>query len=75
MALFASLVFAIAFFIAIGAIVGTILPARGRIIDLLRQGSGQTMVDPLPSVRLTSRRGVIRQRAVTPAAVRLRAAA
>ncbi len=75
MALFASLVFAIAFFIAIAAIVGTILPARDRILELLRQGSVQPAFDPLPAVRLTSRRGVIRQRAVTLGAQPLRAAA
>ncbi len=75
MALFASLVFAVAFFVAMATIVGTILPARARILELLRQGSGERSFEPLPPVRLTSRRGVIRQRAVTREVAPLRAAA
>ncbi len=75
MALFASLVFAVAFFVAIATIVGTVLPARTRILELLRQGSTPPVFEPLPPVRLTSRRGVMRQRAVTAEAVSLRAAA
>ncbi len=74
MALLASAAFAFAFLVAFGAIVGTILPARHRVLHLLRTGPVAT-AEPLPTVRLTSRRGVIRQRAVMVAAVPLRAAA
>ncbi len=74
MALLASVMFAFAFLVAFGAIVGTILPARERILRLLLAGPEWT-VEPLPPVRLTSRRGVIHQRAVTPSTVPLRAAA
>lgn len=74
MALFAYALFAAAFLIAAGTIVATILPANGRILRLLRQGPEWT-IDPLPPVRLTSRRGVIRQRAVTAAPQPLRVAA
>lgn len=74
MALFAYTLFAAAFLIAMGTIVATILPASDRILRLLRRGPEWT-IDPLPPVRLTSRRGVIRQRAVTPASQLLRAAA
>ncbi len=74
MALFASALFAIAFCIAIATIFGTLMPARERIARLLRHGP-ETVLDPLPPVRLTSRRGVIRQRGLTVEAVPLRAAA
>ncbi len=74
MALFASVLFAIAFCIAVATIVGTLMPARDRILHLLRNGP-QATLDPLPPVRLTSRRGVIRQRGVTAEAVAFRAAA
>ncbi len=74
MALFASLVFVVAFCIALATIIGTLAPARGRIVRLLRDGP-QTTLGPLPAVRLTSRRGVIRQRGITAGATPLRAAA
>ncbi len=64
MALFASILFVFAFLVAVGAIVGTVLPARQRILQLLRHGP-ETTIDPLPPVRLSSRRGVIRQRTIT----------
>jgi hypothetical protein len=74
MALFAYTLFAVAFLVAMGTIVLTILPASERILRLLRRGPEWT-IDPLPPVRLTSRRGVIRQRAATVASQPLRAAA
>ncbi|WP_156356223.1 hypothetical protein [Sphingomonas sp. Leaf22] len=74
MALFAYALFAAAFLIAMGTIVATILPASDRILRLLRRGP-EWSIDPLPPVRLTSRRGVIRQRVVTVAPRPLRAAA
>lgn len=74
MALFAYTLFAAGFMVAMGAIVVTILPARDRILRLLRRGPEWT-IDPLPPVRLTSRRGVIRQRPATAVPQPLRAAA
>lgn len=74
MALLAYTLFAAAFLIAIGTIVATIAPATDRILRLLRDGPDWT-IDPLPPVQLTSRRGVIRQRAVMGAVQPLRAAA
>ncbi|MEP9401204.1 hypothetical protein [Sphingomonas sp. VNH70] len=74
MALFASALFAFAFLIAVATIVGTLLPARERIARLLRSGP-ETTLEPLPPVRLTSRRGVIRQRGFSPEAAPLRVAA
>ena len=74
MALFVSTLFAFAFFVAMATIIGTLLPAKDRILRLLSRGPEWT-IDPLPPVRLTSRRGVIRQRSVTPAVQPLRAAA
>ena len=74
MALFASTLFAAGFLIAMGTIVVTVLPATDRIWRLLRRGPEWT-IDPLPPVRLTSRRGVIRQRVVTVAPQPLRAVA
>jgi len=74
MALFAYTLFAAGFLIAVGTIVVTILPATDRIWRLLRLGPEWT-IDPLPPVRLTSRRGVIRQRVVTVAPQPLRAVA
>ncbi|MEH3039043.1 MAG: hypothetical protein PGN21_03090 [Sphingomonas paucimobilis] len=74
MALLVSALFAFGFIVAMGAIVATILPAKDRILRLLLRGPEWT-IDPLPPVHLTSRRGVVRQRAVTAAAQPLRAAA
>ncbi|MDJ0276588.1 hypothetical protein QLH51_07260 [Sphingomonas sp. 2R-10] len=74
MALFVSALFAFAFIVVIATLVGTLLPARDRILRLLLRGPEWT-IDPLPPVHLTSRRGVIRQRVVTVAAQPLRAAA
>lgn len=74
MALFVSAVFAFAFFVAIGAIFATVIPAKDRILRMLRQGPEWT-IDPLPPVRLTSRRGVIRQRIATIEPQPLRVAA
>ncbi len=74
MALFVSALFAFAFVVAIATLIGTLLPAKDRILRLLLRGPEWT-IDPLPPVRLTSRRGVIRQRSVTPVAQPLRAAA
>ncbi len=74
MALLVSALFAFGFIVAMGTIVATILPAKDRILRLLRRGPEWT-IDPLPPVHLTSRRGVIRQRPVTAAAQPLRAAA
>ncbi len=74
MALFVSAVFAFAFIVAIGTIVATLLPAKDRILRILRQGPEWT-IDPLPPVRLTSHRGVIRQRPVTAGPQPLRVAA
>jgi hypothetical protein len=74
MALFASVLFAATFLVAIGTIFTTILPAHGRILRLLRQGPEWT-IDPLPPVRLSSRRGVIRQRQATLVAQPIRVAA
>ena len=74
MALLVSALFAFGFVVAMATIFATILPAKDRILRLLRGGPEWT-IDPLPPVRLTSRRGVIRQRPVTAAAQPLRAAA
>lgn len=74
MALLVSALFAFGFIVAMATIIGTILPAKGRILRLLRHGPEWT-IDPLPPVHLTSRRGVIGQRPVTVAARPLRAAA
>jgi len=74
MALFAYALFAAAFLIAMGTIFATILPASDRIRRLLRRGPEWT-IDPLPPVRLISRRGVIRQRVATAVPQPLRAAA
>ena len=74
MALLVSALFAFGFITAMATIIATMLPARDRILRLLRHGPEWT-IDPLPPVHLTSRRGVIRQRAVTVAAQPLRAAA
>ncbi|MFD1033405.1 hypothetical protein ACFQ15_01940 [Sphingomonas hankookensis] len=74
MALFVSALFAFAFVVAIATVIGTLLPAKDRILRLLLRGPEWT-IESLPPVRLTSRRGVIRQRSVTPAAQSLRAAA
>lgn len=74
MALLVSALFAFGFVVALATIVATILPAKDRIVRLLRRGPEWT-IDPLPPVHLTSRRGVIRQRAATAAAQPLRAAA
>ncbi len=74
MALFVSALFVVAFFVAIATIIGTLVPAKDRILRLLLRGPEWT-IDPLPPVHLTSRRGVIRQRSVTLAAQPLRAAA
>lgn len=74
MALLVSTLFAFGFVTAMATIIATMLPARDRILRLLRHGPEWT-IDPLPPVHLTSRRGVIRQRAVTVAAQPLRAAA
>lgn len=63
MALLSSLLFAITFVIAVGTILATLWPARARIVHVLRQGSG-TVMAPLPAVRLTSHRGIIRQRGI-----------
>ncbi len=74
MALFVSELFVVAFFVAVATIIGTLVPAKDRILRLLLRGPEWT-IDPLPPVQLTSRRGVIRQRSVTLAAQPLRAAA
>jgi hypothetical protein len=74
MALFVSALFAFAFVVAVATLVGTLLPAKDRLLRLLLRGPEWT-IDPLPPVRLTSRRGVIRQRSVTVSAQPLRAAA
>lgn len=64
MNLFASLLFAIALAVSLSTIFVTVLPARRRILTLLRDGP-QVLPQVLPSVRLTSRRGVIRQQPAT----------
>lgn len=74
MALLVSALFAFGFVVAVATIFATIVPAKDRILRLLLRGPEWT-IDPLPPVRLTSRRGLIRQRAVTTAAQPLRAAA
>lgn len=74
MALLVSALFAFGFMVAFATIVGTVVPAKDRILRLLLRGPEWT-VDPLPSVRLTSRRGMIRQRAATAVAQPYRVAA
>ena len=61
-----SLVFAGGLVVAMWSILATVLPAHRRIWKLLVDGAPMA-AEPLPAVRLTSRRGVVRQRVATPA--------
>ena len=71
-ALLTSLLFALALAASLSTIVASILPQRRRIWALLTQGP-EVPVQALATVRLSSRRGLVRQRpAAAPA---LRAAA
>lgn len=74
MALMTSLLFAGGFIVAAWSIIATLLPARDRIRRLLKSGPEWT-IDPLPPVRLTSRRGIIRDGSAVPVIQTRRAAA